>query len=428
MKYLVSMACGMIISLRRLVCLLLTITVFAGCLVGCAPKDDRTVVTFSTWGSETEINILKPLLEEFEQENPMIRVDLVHIPQNYFQKLHMLVAANLTPDVMFVNNLNLPLYASGNVFKDLSPFLKSSDILHREDFYPQTLRAMTVNGTLVGIPRDISNVVVYYNKDLFDNYKVSFPSKGWTFGDYQGKAKLLTQDTDQDGKIDHFGASFDDLFLFYLPYVWSAGGNLVSDDKKTFLMAEPVACNALQFYTDLRNRFHVVPSFAEKGNNTSLQMFLQGKVAMYVSGRWVMPKIKEENPFSVGVVPFPAGDAGSVVGADGSGWTMSAKTKHPEAAWQLIEFLASPSSSSAFTRSGLIVPALKPVAESEAFLSDENDRVFLEVISTSYPTPALEQWHEVMDVLDEALEPVWMGDKKACPSLDKVKADVEKLL
>lgn len=87
---------------------------------GCTTKDERTVVQFSSWGSKSEIDILKPMLEDFERENPDIKIDFMHIPQNYFQKLHLLFASNTAPDVIFINNLYLPLYANAGLLEDLT--------------------------------------------------------------------------------------------------------------------------------------------------------------------------------------------------------------------------------------------------------------------------------------------------------------------
>ena len=39
---------------------------------GCTTKDERTVVQFSSWGSKSEIDILRPMLVDFERENPDI--------------------------------------------------------------------------------------------------------------------------------------------------------------------------------------------------------------------------------------------------------------------------------------------------------------------------------------------------------------------
>ena len=58
-------------------------------LTGCVKKSDKITVQYASWGSQSEIAILKPLLKEFELENPEIKVDFIHIPQNYFQKIHL---------------------------------------------------------------------------------------------------------------------------------------------------------------------------------------------------------------------------------------------------------------------------------------------------------------------------------------------------
>ena len=67
-------------------------------------NDTKTTIRFSSWGSQTETALLIPLIKQFESENPDIKVEFIHIPQNYFQKLHLLFASNLAPDVVFINN------------------------------------------------------------------------------------------------------------------------------------------------------------------------------------------------------------------------------------------------------------------------------------------------------------------------------------
>ena len=105
------------------------------CLSGCSKKDDRTVIQFSSWGSESEIAIIKPVLKEFEQQNPDIRVEFVHIPKNYFQKLHLLVASRLTPDVMFLNNINGPIYAGNDVLLEYTGYLTMDNYIYEKDLF-----------------------------------------------------------------------------------------------------------------------------------------------------------------------------------------------------------------------------------------------------------------------------------------------------
>ena len=68
------------------------------------PVDTRDVIQFASWGSKSEVEIIKPILKDFEKENPSIKIDFMHIPQNYFQKIHLLFASNTAPDVIFINN------------------------------------------------------------------------------------------------------------------------------------------------------------------------------------------------------------------------------------------------------------------------------------------------------------------------------------
>ena len=129
------------------------------------------VLQFSSWGSKSETDILKPILSDFEKENPDIKIDFMHIPQNYFQKIHLLLASNTAPDVIFINNLYLPLYAN---------HLEKLEI--PEKFYPQALNALSWDGNLYAIPRDISNLVIYYNKNMFDKKDIKYPSQDWRNG------------------------------------------------------------------------------------------------------------------------------------------------------------------------------------------------------------------------------------------------------
>lgn len=151
-------------STTKLLCAVLLICILVLC--GCHKQDSRTTVQFASWGSKSEIDILKPLLSEFEKENPDIKVDFMHIPQNYFQKIHLLFASNTAPDVIFINNLYLPIYANAGLLEELNT---------DDNFYPQSLNALSWQGKLYAIPRDVSNLVIYYNKDMFFKKTHSFP-------------------------------------------------------------------------------------------------------------------------------------------------------------------------------------------------------------------------------------------------------------
>ena len=93
---------------RLFVALLLVMTLCCAC----SKRDDKEVIQFASWGSQSEIAILKPIIAEYERKNSDVKIEFMHIPQNYFQKIHLLLASNMAPDVIFMNNLYLPVYAN----------------------------------------------------------------------------------------------------------------------------------------------------------------------------------------------------------------------------------------------------------------------------------------------------------------------------
>ncbi len=370
--------------------ILFTVIILAMLASGCATKDSKIHLQFSSWGSKSEIDILKPILSEFEKENPDIKIDFMHIPQNYFQKLHLLFASNTAPDVVFLNNQYLPVYVNAGKLEDITDYN-----LVDQNFYPKAVEAMSRNGKIYAVPRDISNLVIFYNKDIFDKNNLPYPNETTTFNNFLTLAKAAT-----DHEKGIFGISFEEDPLFYLPYLMSEGGGLLSDDGKTEILNTPESQNGLNFYADLRNKYHVAPMQSESASATMAQMFLQGKLAMHLSGRWLVPKYRESADFDWDVAPFPKGTKGSIVPLDASGWAISADSKHKEEAARLIKFLSSKENLELFSESGLIVPARIDSANSKSFLNGnkpQNAKVFLEVANTSKPTPVNIHYNEILD-------------------------------
>ena len=356
------------------------------------PVDSKTTVQFASWGSESEIKILKPILTDFEKKNPDIKIDFIHIPQNYFQKIHLLFASNTAPDVIFINNQYLPIYAQAGVLEDLTPYKK---ILKTEKFFPKSIQSLSWNNKLYAIPRDISNLVIFYNKNLFDKYNIEYPKSGWDFKDFLSKANKLTQ------RPQTFGISFEEEPLLYLPY-------LISEGFEGIPYYNNVKNNSgLKKYAQLRTKYHVAPTKEEIASMTSAQLFLQGRLGMLLSGRWLVPKFRQEADFDWDVVEFPKMSAGSIVPLDSSGWAISKDSKHKAQALKLIEFISSQESSQKFAKSGLIVPAVINSANSQYFLDNnkpKNAKIFLSVIQTSQPTSVNVDYRKVLDDLKKNTE------------------------
>ncbi len=370
---------------------ILFLLIFIIFLTGCKQKD-ADYLTFASWGSKTEVQIINTLLKEFEKENPDIKVKFLHIPQNYFQKLHLMFASNLAPDVIFINNLNIPVYEK--YLMDLNTVFEED----KKDYYPQVLDTMTYENRLLAIPRDISELVIFYNKDLFNKYNVEYPKSNWTINDLLIVSKALTKD-------NHYGISFDEESIYYLPYLRTFGGGIL-DKNGNLIIDSDNSQKGIQFYSDLRNKYNVAPKKYQSASKTMAQMFIDGQIAMHLSGRWLVPKYREDVKFDWDVVNFPYVDGKSAVTLDSSGYAIVKSSKKREDAIKFVRFLTSKQSSNYFTKTGLIVPARIDNLHSKSFLDNNkpsNSKVFIDIIKTSEKTPVNKNYSEITDKINEKL-------------------------
>ena len=314
-----------------ILCFVIFITFFA--LFIYDNPTQKNVLTFSSWGSITEVEILQNVIKKYEEENPNIKIQFLHIPQNYFQKLHLLFASNQAPDVIFINNMYLPLYVSK--LEDLS------DWKNIKDFYPQSINAMTYNNKLYAIPRDVSNLVFYRNKSLIKK----------TPKDLNELLQIVS-------KSKKFGISYERNLYYMMPYILTFNENIYTPQK------------SLEYYKNLEGNYAPLPS--EIGSSTLAQMFLNGDIGLYLSGRWLYPKIKEKAEFDWDIITFPG-----ITPLDASGWAISKSSKHKKEAREFINYLSSKTTNEYFMQTGLIVPARIDVAQ------NIDNKVFLKAINQS---------------------------------------------
>ena len=80
----------------------------------------------------------------------------------------------------------------------------------------------TTRATSICLPQNVSSLVVYYNRDLFEAAGVPLPTAGWTWDDMTAAAAAL-----RDG--DQYGLGVEASIIRLAPFVWSNGGDIVDD-------------------------------------------------------------------------------------------------------------------------------------------------------------------------------------------------------
>ena len=359
-------------------------------------NDGKTILRFSSWGSKTECALLKQVIEDYERKNPSVKIEFIHIPENYFRKLHLLYASKTEPDVVFVNNIYAPLYIKANLFEDLSA------LNDENTYFKSSTDCFTYNGKLYAVPRDVSGLVIYVNKDI-----IKSPEKIKSIYDLKRYAKISSAQ-------NRFGLNFESNPLFWIYYLEYFGGGILSDDAQKIIFTSEESKKGLEFYSDLINKDGSVPHKAQMSGMTSAQMFINGKLAMYLSGRWMVPKFRETVKFNWDIIPFPY-DNGEKNLIDASGWAISKSSKNKKEAFDFVKYLSSKEVSEIFTKSGLITPARTDVANSEIFLSKKqkpkSSHVFIDIMKNSKSTPVNENYAKITDEIINATEPVFSGTK-----------------
>lgn len=369
------------------------------------------------FGDPAELAAYQGLVDAFHATHPDIQVELIHIPSqsDYRNRLAADLAAGSPSDVLLINYRRYAAFADAGALEPLGPYLEKSPIIKESDFYPQAVEPFKWNGQLMCIPQNISSLVVYYNKDLFDAAGVDYPAEGWTWDDFLAAAQSLTKDLDGDGATDQFGMGLEPSFIRFAPFVWQAGGEIVDDqtNPSSLLIDTDEGYAAMEFFVGLQTVHHVVPNAEQEASEDSESRFINGRTAMFFNSRRGVPTYRESNAFDWDVAALPQKEEqAGILHADA--YCLPAVSKNKEAAWVFIEFANSVEGQTIVAASGRTVPSLIAVANSPAFLDPNakpaNSRVFLDTIPFIHALPVHRLWVDIEDTASAEIARAFYGE------------------
>ena len=374
-------------------------------------KEAKTILRVGTGDSGEGLNPHQEIIAKFEAENPDILVQLEAVAgQDYYARLLTQIAAGDAPDIMQIGDDAVPMFVSRGAFVELDTFSKGQYPLDTGIYLPGVLDPGKYQDKLYLLPKDYSPLGVYYNKKVFDEFKVPYPKDGWTWDEFLATAQALTKDTNGDGKTDVWGIQLPAAWTSGFEYwVAAAGGSLISKDGKNFAgyMDSPEVARAVQFYGDLYNKHKVAPLPADMnlfgGGNSE---FDNGKAAMRIFGRWPQSGYKTNPNIDLGVVGTPVDKERANVLFWG-GFGIFSGSKNTEAAWRFLRFYAGQQGAEVWKDWAL--PTVRSVAESSGLAKDPIEGVWIAELNHLAPrayvfTP---YWGETADpALRKVLERV----------------------
>ena len=191
----------------------------------------------------------------------------------------------------------------------MTDYLAKSALIKPNDYYPQALAAFQWNGEQICMPQNISSPVIYYNKTLFDAAGLTYPTDAWTWDGFLETAKMMTQDSDNDGATDVYGFGIDPTLVRATPFVWMNGGDLVDDPiaPTRLTLDTPESKEALQWFMALQLTHQVTPDAVAEEAESSLSRFINGRLAMFMDSRRAVPEFRAITAFDWDVAALPVG-------------------------------------------------------------------------------------------------------------------------
>ena len=253
---------------------------------------------------------------EFEKRNPGVKVEMLSMGAGSLnpQKLLTAIVGEAPPDIVYQDRFTIADWASRDTLTPLDELIERDKNLpngvRSEDYYPAAWNEAIYKGNVYGIPTDIDDRVMFYNKKLFREAGLDPDRPPRTWSELQEYSDKLTKKNktgyDQIGFIPNYGNSW-----FYL-YSWQMGGKFMSEDLTKCTMDNPRSQEALQWMIDFYKRYEGIESlntFLSGFSGIEFDPFMTGKIAMRIDCTSLVNLIARYHPnLDFGVCPAPVPD------------------------------------------------------------------------------------------------------------------------
>ncbi len=406
---------------RKLLVLTVIAALLAAMLPGVTLAQDTVTIRYFNFSSDPDhVQDLADIVAAFEAANPGIEVEVSSAPwADYWTLLQADFVGGDPPDVFELNYENFVSYAANDVLLDLSSYLPADT-----PYYPRALEAFQYKGIQGALPETFSTVLLFYNKDLFDQAGVAYPTPDWTWADAVAAAKAIR-------------ALGDDIWGLYSPiqfweFYKKAGQNgcqFFNADMTESTINAPECVEALELMVSFLSE-DIMPDEIELAGVVNEDLFKQGKLGMVVIGIWMFAMFQDA-PFAWDIELEP-GMANKGHHFFANGVAVAASTKHPAEAAAWAQFLtASEEAATIRVETGWELPALDKPEYFESYLALDkpaNRAAVFAALESPITPPVIERQNEMQDTINDLLSAVANGELDPQTALDTAKAELDKLI
>ncbi|MBP5323938.1 MAG: sugar ABC transporter substrate-binding protein [Pseudobutyrivibrio sp.] len=408
---------------KKLIAILLS-AVTALSMIGCGGSDAPAAEgdgTESLGGSvEGELSIaiwdegqrpgLQKIVDEWSEQSGIKATIQVVDWNNYWTLLEAGATGGELPDVFWMHSNVAQKYMENDLLLDLTDKIAASDEIDMSNYYEGIVNLYQSDGKQYAIPKDIDTIALWYNKTIFDEMGVAYPDDTWTWDDFADAAAKLTND-------EHWGFALapGNNQEGYYNTIYSMGGYVISDDKKTSGMDDPNSIKAVKLFTDMIAAGSC-PDLATVSETDPNELLCAGKTAMAINGSWMLAGYRDNEYAAancdIAVLPYTNTPDDRVSIYNGLGWAAAANGKNTDAAWSLIEYLGSKEGQTKQAENGVTMSAY--IGTSDAWVNSVdffNLQAYMDMLdATLVFRPYSRDTTVWEDMMIEKLQDAWTGD------------------
>ncbi len=386
-------------------------------------QDTVTIRYFNFTSSPDHLDDLAEIVAAFEAEHPNIKIETSDAPYgDYPTVLQADFAGGDPPDVFELEYQTFVNYAANDVLLDLTEYLDPDT-----PYYPRALDVFNYEGKQLALPETFSTVVLFYNKDLFDQAGLDYPTDDWTMEDARQAGLAITALGD-----NVWGIKAPITFWEFYKRAAQNDCQFFNEDKTESTINAPECVETVETMVGMLDD-NVMADDVEQAAEVSgddKDFFLTGRVGMLVSGIWMFPLFEPaEFEWDI-VVDLGMAHKGSAFFSNGV--AIAKSTEHPAEAAAWAQFLtASETAARVRIENSWELPALDKPEYFEAYLAQTppaNRQAVFDSLNAVATLPVIERQTEMQDLIDDLLSAVVAGDLDAPSALDIAKEEIDALL
>ena len=385
-------------------------------LSSCQTQDvkDSQVTKVTLWhgiNPPENRDVFNDLVAKFNRDHADVEVEALYIgqPDDQLPKIFAATVSGEAPDMLwFTAQLTGELAKLGALFP-LENWLDNSPL--KSEIDPTMFSSMELNGHIYSIPFATNNAAIFYRPSLFAEAGIAETPTTWQ--EFKLAAKKLTKDTDNDGRIDQHGIFLslgkgEWTVFVWLPFIYSAGGNLLVDQKPNLVNEGNI--KALELGADLVANKWAILSAPERGYE--MDNFISGKVAMQVTGPWTLGQLSQLD-IDYDVFPIPVIETPAAVLGGENLFVFKSNEQQEQASLEFLEYVLSEDFQTTWALETGYLPINLKSQSSEAYQEfvQENPviEIFLDQMKYTRSRPIAPYYTRLSENLGRAIEASLLG-------------------